>query len=1088
MAFRSSRVSRAALIVYLLVYLLAFGGSRLLSAQTDVLTQHNDIGRTGQNVTETILTPTNVSGAPFGKLFSLPVDGQIYAQPLYVSKLTIEGKSHRVVFVATEHDSVYAFDADSGGSPLWQVTLLDAAHGASPGATTDPPSNSGCALIPEYGITGTPVIDPLTGTLFVVSDTIENQYPVLRLHALDLATGAEKFGGPAEIQASVAGTGNGSSGGILNFDPKWENQRAGLLLLNGNVYIAFGSHCDFGPWHGWVLGYNAATLAQSAKFVTTPDGLGSGVWMGGSGLAADIENSVPRMFPVTGNGSYNATVPYALNTMNYGDDILRLNLSNGMTVDDAFTPENQAALYSADEDVGSGGALILPDQPGPNPHLLAQIGKSGALYLVNRDSMGGFSATDNKIVQQVQVAHGLWGMPAYWNENLYVWPRLGRLSRFPLVDGLISSEPSEVSTQSESAGVGSVPSISANGTQNGIVWSIDWTQSPQVLYAHDATNVSKLLWSSVQNPARDSAGVPIPFTVPTIADGNVFVGSARELLVYGLLPDFSLAIAPSTLNLIQGSSAAASIAVTPLHGFTGPVTFTAARLPPGVSAAFTTNADSTAVTLSATSDAALGVFPATVTGTSGVLTHSVNLSLHVLPPPDFKLSVSPTAIKVVLGSLTTSEIAVTPRNGFNGSPVFSVTGLPAGLTASFSPANSSSASTLTLAARVTAPLTLSPATITITATAGSLVHSASLAVTVSNVIPPSAVDITSTANVYGIFNEGASVTHNGLDNDGYAYSAKLLGQSITALGLRFNLGIPGSANAVANGTISLPSGNFATLSLLGTGVNGNQANQIFIVTYTDGTTSTFTQSLSDWGSGARNSGETVVSSMRYRLAPNRRKERGPWYLYGYSFVLNSAKTVKSLTLPENRNVVVLAMVLSPAFCVNMTSASNVDGIFHKGISVTHGGLDNDGYAYSANLLGTSITTLGVPFTLGNPGSPDAVANGTIALPPGNFATLEVLGTAVNGNQCDQVFTVTYTDGTTSTFKRSVSDWYTPQRYSGETTASVMPYRITPGGAPSADGPFYLYGYKFSLNSAKTVKSITLPHNRDVVALAITVSQ
>jgi hypothetical protein len=211
--------------------------------------------------------------------------------------------------------------------------------------------------------------------------------------------------------------------------------------------------------------------------------------------------------------------------------------------------------------------------------------------------------------------------------------------------------------------------------------------------------------------------------------------------------------------------------------------------------------------------------------------------------------------------------------------------------------------------------------------------------------------------------------------------------------------------------------------------------------------------------------------MRYRLTPNRRKERGPWYLYGYSFVLNSAKTVKSLTLPENRNVVVLAMVLSPAFSVNMTSATNVYGMFHKGISVTHGGLDNDGYAYPADLLGTSITELGVPFALGNAGRPDAVANGTILLPPGNFAVLELLGTAVNGNQCDQVFTVTYADGTTSTFRRSLSDWYTPQKYNGETTALAMPYRITPDGAPSPNGPFYLYGYEFSLNSAKTVKSI-----------------
>ncbi len=276
--------------------LLAFFSLASLSlfAQTSVTTQHNDVGRTGQNTTETILTPTNVTTSSFGKLFTLAVDGQVYAQPLYLPSVTIGGSAHRVVFAATEHDSVYAFDA-STGAQLWKVSLFDTAHGAAAGATTDPQSDTGCGDISalngasEYGVTGTPVIDPSTGTLYVVSKTYEGTYPVQRLHALDITTGAEKLGGPVVLQASVSGTGGGSSGGVLKFDAKWENQRPGLLLLNGNVYLGFASHCDYSNWHGWLLGYNATTLAQTAVFVSTPNGASSGIWMGGSGIAADVD-------------------------------------------------------------------------------------------------------------------------------------------------------------------------------------------------------------------------------------------------------------------------------------------------------------------------------------------------------------------------------------------------------------------------------------------------------------------------------------------------------------------------------------------------------------------------------------------------------------------------------------------------------------------------------------------------------------------------------------------------------------------------------------------------------------------------------
>ena len=366
--------------------LLFVASSLMMNAQVSVTTWRNDIGRTGQNLNETILNTTNVSPAQFGKLFSQAVDGYVYAQPLYLPNITIGGQSHNVVFVATEHDSVYAFDADSNGgtnaNPLWFASMLTTAHGAAAGATTVSSDEVGTDIIPELGITGTPVIDPASGTLYVVSFTQEGANFFLRLHALDITSGSEKYGGPAVITATVTGTGSGSSGGTLTLDPEWQNQRPGLLLLNGILYIGFGSHGDNGPWHGWILGYNAQTLKQTGAFCTSPNGVGGGVWMGGAGLAADVLDLVNhpygRIFAATGNGDYTATTPYATG-MEYGDSILDLDLTNGVpTIQDEFTPAGQAQLDEWDMDQASGGLMIVPNQTsGSYTYLLVQAGKSG---------------------------------------------------------------------------------------------------------------------------------------------------------------------------------------------------------------------------------------------------------------------------------------------------------------------------------------------------------------------------------------------------------------------------------------------------------------------------------------------------------------------------------------------------------------------------------------------------------------------------------------------------------------------------------------------------------------------------------------
>jgi chitobiase/beta-hexosaminidase-like protein len=542
----SKNAFRQAVYLTLFVLLVAPIGR----TQVSVLTQHNDIARDGQNTNETILTPTNVNSQQFGKLFSLPVDGQVYAQPLYLYHLTIPGRGiYNVVFVATEHDSVYAFDADSNAGfsnkPLWHISLLDQAHGAAPGATTVPYQDVGTNnLAPEIGITSTPVIDPATKTLYVSGKTKENGVAIQRLHALNLTTGAEKFAGPVTLQASVPGVGNGSSAGILKFDAWWHHNRAGLLLLNGVVYMAFGSFGDNNIWHGWIMAYDAATLKQTGVFCDTANGTGSGIWMSGSGLAADVpdpkNHPFGRMFVPTGNGSFSATPPYK-NSMNYGNDMLSLDLTNGIpTVVDSFTPHNQQTLDNEDLDISSGGTLLLPDQTsGGHTHLLVQVGKPPTIYVIDRDKMGGYSTSTDNIVQEITgKIQGIWNMPAYWNNHVYFWASQDYLKSFSLTNGRLSTSPTSVApTYSDYPG--STPSISSNGTADGIVWTVEtdgqFYDGPAILHANLATNVATVLYTSSQDLSRDNPGNAVKFVVPTIANGKVYVGTQNQVSVYGLL-------------------------------------------------------------------------------------------------------------------------------------------------------------------------------------------------------------------------------------------------------------------------------------------------------------------------------------------------------------------------------------------------------------------------------------------------------------------------------------------------------------------------------------------------------------------------
>jgi hypothetical protein len=877
--------------------LLAMASSQSVLGQTTVLTQHNDIGRTGQNLTETVLTTANVNASQFGKLYAIQLDAQAYAQPLYISSLSIAGVNHSVLFVATENDSVYAFDTAANGAQLWKASLLDGAHGAAAGAMADPNSTTGCGNIEGgiVGVTGTPVIDPSTGTLYVVSRTNEGGTIVYRLHALDVTTGSEKFGGPTKIGAAVAGTGVGSANGVVTFNPVLEKQSPGLLLEAGSIYIGFGSFCDTAPWHGWFMQYSASTLAQTSVFLTTPNGAGSGIWMSGAGPAADDENGTPRVFVATGNGTYDASAPYGTNNVDYGDDILSFNVTNGLKVADSFTPQNQATLQAQDADVGSGGVMVLPDNlPGsPIAHLAVQIDKAGTMFLLNRDNLGGYSSVDDVVQEITTTAYGagLWGAPAYWNGNVYFWPYGSNAVQYGITNGLLSTSP--VATGADPGApptnlfLGATPSVSANGTTNGIVWFDDWGISSggpyQVLYAYNATNISTLLWTSEQNAVRDRAGATQKFAVPTIADGKVYLTSRNQVMVYGPLAN--------------------------------------AR----------------------------------------------------------------------------------------------VTGVP--------------------------------------------------------------VSLSSVANVYAIVGNGSVPPGGGLDTYSYAYSSSYLGSSLVWNSTNFSFAGAGSLSGVANATIPLPTGNYNALNLLATAVNGVQANQVFTVTYSDGSTSSVTQSLSDWGGPSGYPSESLATSTANRVSPNGAAQAGPWYLYGYIIPLNPAKQVVSVMTPANRNVVVLAVSLTPPAAAPVTSApsftltaaanpwtlqQNMGGTnaitvtpangFNGAVSLSVSGLPAGvGSAFSGNLLvlfaplstptgtypitltGTSgsttvsttlslVITAGANFTL----SPAA---SRISLAPGAGATDAITVSAVNGFSSPVSFSA-------AGFPSGASGSFSPANSASGTTLSI----------------------------------------------------
>ena len=498
----------------------------------DVTTYKNDLNRSGQNLAESTLTLTNVAPSTFGLLRILPVDGRVDAQPLYLSALSAAGGTFNTVFVATEHDSVYAFDSDSGAI-LWQVSLL--------GSGEVPSDSRGCNQVtPEIGVTSTPVIDRTAGahgTMYVVAMSIDGSSNYhQRLHALDVATGAELLGGPVEISAAFPVSGTATS----SFDAKSYEERAALLLSNGTIYTSWTSHCDIAPYGGWIISYTQSSLGRNGVLnIAANSSAGPAIWMAGGGPAVDSSGNI---YLLAANGAFETTLNASgfPSNQDYGNSFLKIsNAAAGLNVLDYFTMSNEVAESNADQDLGSGGGLLLPDMTDSTNtvrHLMVGAGKDGNIYVVDRDAMGKFNATSNNNYQTLNgvLPGGIWSTPAYFNDTVYYGDVSGSLKAFAISSAKLAAVP-----QSQSAAQfiypGTAPSVSANGSANGIVWAHE-NATTAVLHAYDATNLAHELYNSNQAAAnRDQFGMGNKYITPTVADGKVFVGTTNAVAVFGLL-------------------------------------------------------------------------------------------------------------------------------------------------------------------------------------------------------------------------------------------------------------------------------------------------------------------------------------------------------------------------------------------------------------------------------------------------------------------------------------------------------------------------------------------------------------------------
>jgi hypothetical protein len=506
------------------------------TSSIDVTTYHYDNFRTGQNLNEITLSTANVNQSKFGKLGELMVDGKVDAQPLYLSNVSIPGVGTKnVLYVATEHGSVFAFDADkisgTAAKPLWQISTQLSGEG--------PSDDRGCGQVtPEIGVTSTPVIDRTRGAIYVVAVSKNGSGDYFhRLHALDLTNGKELFNGPTTITAAFPGNGAGSSGGTVSFDPSEYNERPGLLELDGTIYTTWGSHCDAGAYTSWMMAFSADTLEQTSVLNLVPNGSDGGTWMSGTAPAAD---SAGNIYFIIGNGTFDT----ALNSNGFpsqsdcGNCYVKVSSTSPLKLLDYFTPLNTVAESNVDEDLGSGGPLLLPDvtdASGKTRHLALGSGKDAVIYVLDRDNMGKFSATQNNIYQQIsgQLAGAEFAKPSYFNGTVYYGAVSDSIKAFPIASGKLATTPSSM-TSIQFPYPGATPAISANGSNNGIVWAVE-NGTAAVLHAYDATNLANELYNSNQASGNRDQFAGNKFITAMIANGKVFVGTPNSVAVFGLL-------------------------------------------------------------------------------------------------------------------------------------------------------------------------------------------------------------------------------------------------------------------------------------------------------------------------------------------------------------------------------------------------------------------------------------------------------------------------------------------------------------------------------------------------------------------------
>jgi hypothetical protein len=953
------------------VALLGLYASLCAFAQVSVLTRGNDNQRTGSNSSETVLTAANVNASQFGKVFQLPVDDQVYAGMLYVPGITVNGATHNVIYVATVNNTVYAFDADSAGAPLWQRNFN---NGGRPTMNTEVGSN--CVPYLDYsgniGIIGTPVIDASTNVMYFITRVVQGGSTVQTLRAIDITTGSDRA---SNAQAVIQATG---------FNPVIENQRVSLALSQGVLYLGWASFCDTGAYHGWLLSYDAASLSQLGVFNTTPSGTEGGIWMSGFAPAFDPSGN---LYLSTGNGTFDGTG-------NFGETLLKL-APQTLSRLDFFTPSNWNSLNNGDTDFGSGGAIFLP-----GTNVVVAGGKEGKIFVLNASNLGGVVTGDTQILQSFQAVdptvvptetHHIHNGTVVWNGpqglNLYVSGEddFVRAYRFNASTQVFSTPSFATGTFLLPPGMpGSMMSLSANGSQTGtgVLWSAtprlgnaNQKVVPGVLTAYNAETLASL-WNSGMTPGDDifnfSKGSP-----PIIANGKVYVASFSNVVsVYGLSTP-----APVSQNLALNKTATGSTSCssseTPDKAFNGSYsggttdkwcsTAKPSFLQVDLGANFVVNQfvllhagaggeggsanshnepnfdlNTNAYNVQVSTDGAnFTTVASSSNNIQSISTHNIAstvarfVRLNITTPtrttdttsriyefqvfgppgassaPDFVLSASPSTLSIAQGAGGNSSISVTPLNGFNGVVSLSASGLPSGVTAAFNPTDTSTTSSLTFSAAGTAAT--GTFTVTITGVSGNLTHTATIALTVTSpVTTPVQVNLSSVFNIStGIATDGQSFTGGGLDGRGFAYSGNLLGTTRTFGGVQFNLGPARALDAVDNKVVPLPGGQFSSLKLLATGVNGRQQSQTLTVTYTDGTRSTFTQSFSDWGRPQSFSGESKAVTMSYRDRSSGGRDSHTFQLYGYSLAIDKTRTVSSITLPNNRNVVVLAITLAP---------------------------------------------------------------------------------------------------------------------------------------------------------------------------------